>query len=105
MSSLPDDRRTQWRTFVLYRDAHLLIKDARRLSDEANTAVASATRHLYGWEISCSEATAQELLTWFDGCAEHYTILGRPFAWIVKACQKATDSINRALSPPPPGTL
>jgi hypothetical protein len=77
----------------------VLVKEAHTLSDEAKTAVAKATRHLYGWQITCPQPVAEELLAWFDGCAEH--IRGRPFAWIVKACHRARDSINRALSPPP----
>src|SRR5262245_55865527 len=98
---LPDDPRTRWPTFVIHRDAYLLVKEARRLSHEAKAAIAKATPHLYGLEISCSEAVADELLTWFDDCAAHYTILGRPFAWIVKASHRARDSITRALSSPP----
>src|SRR5262245_4436636 len=98
---LHDDPRTRWATFVIHRDALILVKEARRLSRDAKTAIAEATPHLYGLKISCSETVAEELLTWFDDCAEHYTIMGRPFAWIVKACHKAQQEIRRSLGSSP----
>src|SRR5262249_46481958 len=95
---LQDDPRTRRATFVIHRDAHLLVKEARRLSRDAKTAIAEATPHLYGLENLFSGAVSEELLIWFDDCAEHYTIMGRPFAWIVKACHNAQQEITRALS-------
>jgi len=85
-------------TLFLLWDAYLLIRPAHGLSPEAKSAVDAATKHLYGWEVSCPPAVAEELRTWFDDCGEHHRIRGHPYRWIVRACDVATRQIEKALS-------
>jgi len=85
-------------TLKLRVDAYVLLQKAHRLSDEALTAVKSATRMPGGrWGISCSDDVAKELWNWFDGC-EAASADSRWNAWKIGTCRCSKWEIEDALA-------